>query len=260
MTKALEEEVKRLDEEEASTEGEVKEEVEEQEETSEEEGEDEEEAKSEEQEKKEEQYRERQKAKREEQAKQVVENVEEAENADDPGEMAALKAKVAQFDKVVQNQQFNVRVKQAEKELNGLETEFKAVFTDYDSVVDDALELSKIRLVANGATDGEADDYLRREKVLLADKAASRGKDPVEAVYKEAQQILSVFDTYAEKKGYVKSGKPKTNLQSMREINKPNAMTGGAGRGANAGKTSFSELGQEDLEEIQNTNIWELGK
>ena len=54
----------------------------------------------------------------------------------------------------------------------------------------------------------------------------------MEAVYNEAKEILSIFDKFAEMKGYKKvDGAPKTNLQAIREINKPNAMSGSAGKG-----------------------------
>ena len=273
MTKALEAEIAELDkEEEAATESteEVTEEgteetetpTETEEETVKEAEENQEEPTDDEKQEKQDQYHARQKAKREDQAKrqEEVQTQESLEDEGDPDEMEAMKAQMAQLTHIARRQQYQTNIKQAEKELNGLEVEFKEAFTDYDEVVNDALELTKMRLVADGVPSGEADDYLREKKVLIADEAAARGEDPVEAVYKEGKAIISVFDAYAEKKGYAVNGKPKTNLQTIRELNKPNAMTGGAGRGATAAKTTFDDLGDDDLEEIRNTSIWDVNK
>lgn len=216
--------------------------------------------------KKQEAYRERQRQKQEEKQKQaeLQRRVDAAPKGSDEEKQAKddlqeLKEKVARYDQIVQQQQFETAIQAAEQELAGLEKEFKEAFTDYDDVVNDALELSKMRLMAQeGVSETQAMNYLNREKVLIADKAAAQGKDPVEAVYNEAKQIMSVFDAYAEKKGYKLGGKPKTKLQAMREISKPNAMTGGTGKGAAASKLKFEELGDDDLEEIHETTIGEL--
>jgi len=262
--KALKEEIEKLDleettfaeeveelknKEEAEESGEIKEEPQEEvkEEVKEEPTEEELEKKQ-----KQDAYRERQRAKQEEKKPVAQEEYDKiaAQSVKEPVEtdkLATLEAKVEQYDKVVQQQNFDNAVKQADKELTALEVPFKEAFTDYDDVVADALELTKMRLTGQGVTDGEADDYLRREKVMIADRAAAAGKDPVEAVYKEAKDILGVFDAYAEKKGYTR-GKPKTNMQAMREISKPNAMAGGSGSAAV--KKGYVDLDSEEVGEL----------
>lgn len=210
--------------------------------------------------KKQEAYRERQRQKKEKAAQQTYDDAANKavsttertqEDRDDAAELKEA-AELIRQDRA--ERQFEQSIKAAEKELNSLEPEFKAAFTDYDDVVNDALELTRMRLVADGATEGEAKDYLRREKVLLADRAAAQGKDPVEAVYNEAKSIINVFDAYAEKKGYTKGkAKPKTNLQAMREISKPNAMTGGSN--SKAVKGTFGDM---DLQETDDLSIGQM--
>ncbi len=273
MTKALEDEIKELEAEttEETTEEtgeevtEVVEETEEEAEATEEEATEEvvEEPTEEEAEKlkKQEAYRERRKAKKDEEDRQAdLTTQAEAAVVAPPTEtddLTAIKEELLIARQERAGRQFEENIKTAEKELTQLETPFKEAFTDYDEVVKDALELTRLRMVKQGYTDGEAADYLRREKVLLADRAAAEGKDPVEAVYKEAKDILGVFDEYAESKGYIMTkGKPKTNLQAMREINKPNAMSGGAGRGATATKTGFDDM--DDLDEIGEVTIGQM--
>lgn len=141
-------------------------------------------------------------------------------------------------------------IKAAESELVALEAEFKEAFPDYEDKVNQALEITKVRLIESGMSETEADKYLKREKVLLADAAAAAGKDPVEAVYNEAKSILNVFEKYAEKAGYIKPEKKKTNLQALREASKPNAMSGGAGRGAAAAKKTMDDMQLEELDDI----------
>lgn len=212
--------------------------------------------------KKQEAYRERQKQKQDEQRRRQEELQKKSEDTtqnftkSEEKELEDLKRDMHQ---IIQQQRIEQAIKSAERELEELEGDFREAFTDYDEKVNNALELTKLNLKKNGMTDSQADDYLRREKVLIADRAAAQGKDPVEAVYQEAQKVLSVFDEYAEMRGYkLSDDKPKTNLQKMREINKPNPMTGGTGRGATAAKTEFDDLGDDDLETIQNTRIWDV--
>lgn len=216
--------------------------------------------------KKQEAYRERRKAKQEETQKRQEGLQEQADVATSSAKQTQEEAFTDEFKEEValvreerKIRQFEQSVKRAEKELETLEVPFKEAFTDYDDVVKDALDLTKLRLLNQGASESEADDYLRREKVLVADRAAARGEDPVEAVYNEAKDIIGVFDAFAEKRGYVlKDGKRKTNLQAMREISKPNAMSGGAGKGANAATTDFSDM--DDLEEIGQVTLGQMLK
>lgn len=212
---------------------------------------------------KQEAYRQRQKEKQEE-VRRRKEELERKSASDDDldedeeDELAQIKKDLQQFKQIAYQQQYQQAVKQAERELETLEKDFKEAFNDYDDVVKQALDLTKARLVGQGMSESEADDYLRREKVMIADRAAAAGKDPVEAVYNEAKGIVSWLDEYVQSQGYVKQdgGKKKTNLQKMRELSKPNAMNGG--RGAAAAKREFDDLGDDDLDEIKNTTIWDV--
>ena len=207
-------------------------------------------------------YKERQRKKEEAEAKatkaqhQPQDNSTPSENKDDVDQ---LRKDLEPLFKVAQKQQFDTQVKQAQKELEVLEQPFREAFDDYDSYVSEAIELSKFRLMEKGYSEADALNYLETEKVLLADRAASQGLDPVEAVYNEAKEIVGVFDKYAEMKGYVKKGRPKTNLEAAREIAKPNALNSGAGRDAKAVKTDFDDLDDSDLEEIQSATLGDLG-
>lgn len=206
--------------------------------------------------KKQEAYRERQRKKAEEKKQQLQaydNQVQESVNNIDEDEQKAAIEFVKSFR---QQQEFVIKLNQAEKELQTLENDFKEAFTDYDDVVNDALEFSRLRLVDQGMTESQANEALRREKILIADRAAAQGIDPVEAVYNEAKSIMKVIDRYVEKKGLKKDERPKTNLQAIREINKPNAMTGGKGRGATVRSTSFDDL--ENLEDIDAVPLGEL--
>lgn len=187
---------------------------------------------------------------RQEQIRQEAQDV-----VDEQAELRKLVEEMRQFK---QQQQFQANLMQAEKELQAYEKEFKEVYSDYDEKVSRAIEFSKLRLMADGMPEAQAEELLRREKVLLADKAAAMGEDPVQAVYDEANKILGWLDMYAEKAGYVKPSKPKTNLQALREASKPNAMSSGTGRGAAAVTRTFDDLGDDDLEEIHNTTIWDV--
>lgn len=162
-------------------------------------------------------------------------------------DIEALKAQMAQYDRVVKQQQYKDSVRAAERELSGLETEFKEAFPDYQDKVDSALEFSKMNLVSQGYTELQASEYLQEQKVLIADKAAAEGKDPVEAVYQEANNILGVVENFAEKMGYKKESK-KTNLQARREMSKPNAMTGGSSM--SSPKLSYDEMEAEDIDNL----------
>lgn len=206
--------------------------------------------------KKQEAYRERQRKKAEEKKQQLQaydNQVQESVNSIDEDEQKAAIEFVKNFR---QQQEFVIKLNQAEKELQTLENDFKEAFTDYDDVVSDALEFSRLRLVDQGMTESQANEALRREKILIADRAAAQGVDPVEAVYNEAKSIMKVIDRYVEKKGLKKDERPKTNLQAIREINKPNAMTGGKGRGATVRSTSFDDL--ENFEDIDAVPLGEL--
>jgi len=262
MTKALEKEIEEFDNEEAEVEQEAEANTEEtteedkpEDEPESDETESEEETTEDEIAKKQEAYRERQKKRQEDQAKrqddlqtQASAAVVEEINND---EISEIKEELAIARQERQIRQYEQSIKQAGKELEALETPFKEAFTDYDDVVSEALELSKLRMMKQGVSENEANAYLDREKVLLADRAASQGKDPVEAVYQEAKDIVGLFEDYAERKGYVrKDGKPKTNLQAMREMSKPNAMSGGAGKGATATKKEYDDLDLEQTKEV----------
>lgn len=206
--------------------------------------------------KKQEAYRERQRKKAQEKKQQLEaydERVQESVNNIEEDEQKAAIEFVKSFR---QQQEFVIKLNKAEKELQNLENDFKEAFTDYDDVVNDALEFSRLRLVDQGMTESQADEALRREKILIADRAAAQGEDPVEAVYNEAKSIMSLIERYVEKKGLKKDERPKTNLQAIREINKPNAMTGGKGRGATVRSTSFDDL--EKLEDIDAVPLGEL--
>lgn len=154
---------------------------------------------------------------------------------------------------LARQQKLSQAIGAAEKELIELEKPFKEAFSDYEDKVNQALSLTKKRLMSQGMTETEADSYLRREKVLLADRAAAQGHDPVEAVYKEAQAIVSTFEAFAEENGYVKVDGKKTKMQAVREMSKPNAMAGGSN--ASAVKRTVDDLGDEDLDEIKSMSL-----
>jgi len=140
--------------------------------------------------------------------------------------------------------------------LKPMEDEFKEAFTDYDDVVEKALGFTKKNLIKRGMTERQASDHLRREKLVIANKAHMLGQDPVEAIYNEAKNIVDVLDSYAVELGYTKA-KPKTNLQAAKEMSKPNAMTGG--KGSAAAKKTFSELDDDDMDEISNMTLSDMG-
>lgn len=189
-------------------------------------------------------YKKRQEERRK-QSEQQATYEKKAEQATDDADKQAI-----EYVKQLQKQQvFERQIKQAEVELTQLEGEFKVAYPDYDDKVNQAIKLTKYRLVNEGMSEAEAEQVLKREKVLLADRAAAQGKDPVEAVYKEAQVILSAFEKFAEESGYTK-GKKKTNLQALREASRPNAMSGGAGKGATAARKTFDDMEGEEIDEV----------
>lgn len=171
---------------------------------------------------------------------------EQATTAIDDSDKQAI-----EFIKNFQKQQaFEQNIKGAEAELVKLEGEFKVAYPDYEDKVNQAIKLTKTRLVNDGMSELEAEQQLKREKVLLADRAAARGEDPVEAVYNEAKSILSIFEQFAEEMGYKKEKKKKTNLQALREASKPNAMSGGAGKGATAARKTFEDLEGGEVDDL----------
>ena len=170
-----------------------------------------EEVSDEEAERKRQEYHERVKARQ--QKREQVQEAAEIPKAEQPTEEDENKRLLEELKREKQQRDLELRIQQAGNELKVLEDDFKTAYTDYDDVVNDALELSKIRLMSQGMSEGNAISTLEREKILLADSAASENLDPVEAVYNEAKEILSVFDKFAEMKGYKKvDGAPKTNL------------------------------------------------
>ena len=194
-------------------------------------------------------YRERQRQKREKAGQQKAE-APQAVAPEAKSEDEALKAELELIRQERQARQMQSMYAQAEKELEVLEDDFREAFTDYDDVVNGALEFAKMDLVNKGLSEREANEHLSLEKIKIADMAAAQGKDPVEAVYNEAKNVLTVIDAYAEKMGYVKPEKPKTNLQAAREMSKPNAMTGGTGKGATAARQNFEDMDASEVGEL----------
>jgi UDP-N-acetyl-D-mannosaminouronate:lipid I N-acetyl-D-mannosaminouronosyltransferase len=205
-------------------------------------------------------YKERQRKKREELEARQKELSQQADiaqsNSKQEDEVNKMLAEVLAFKKT---QEQEVMIKQAERELQSYEKEYTEAFPDYEDSVKKAIELTKLRLVAEGMDEADAIQYLNREKVLLADRAVAAGLDPVEAIHKEAKTILSTFEQFAELNGYVKAEskeKPKTNLQALREASKPNAMTGG--KPASAVKHNFDE--EDDMDVIKGATLSDLMK
>lgn len=216
-------------------------------------------------ERKREAYRERQRKRKEKEGAEAklyeaqrAAQMNPSPSAEDNDEIAQLKRQVAALQPAIQEQQFNQALFRAEQELNAYEKEYREVQPDYDDIVTRAINLTKARLVASGQSESAADAYLRREKVLLADRAAAQGDDPVEAVYNEAKAINDWFESQAEAMGFVRKddGKKKTNLAALREASKPSAATGQSGKGARAKVSSFDE--NQDLNDIHNTTLGEL--
>ena len=204
-------------------------------------------------------YRKRQAQKKEESKRKSEEADAQAEKQklqaqinkeSDVDEAEELRQKLKQVDQIIHEKRVSEFVLRAENELNELEKEFKIAFTDYDDALESALAITKDRMVTGGMSPRQADEALRLEKIKIADAAAARGEDPVEAVYKEANAINSWFDGFAEKRGYTKTAKAKpaslTQKAAMREASKPNAISNGSG--ASAAKHSFDEM--DDISNI----------
>lgn len=203
-------------------------------------------------------YRERQKQKKEDAEKRAAEAkaAQDAEaerqellkqqaKAGEVSEQDAIKQKLAVVDQIIQKERVNAWINNAEEELTALEDEFKVAFSDYDDLVTTALDITLDRMVSGGMSKKQAQEALRLEKLKIADAAAARGLDPVEAVYNEAKAINTWFETYAEKLGYTKSatspkGKSMTQKAALREASKPNAVNGG--KNASALKLSYDEM------------------
>lgn len=174
-------------------------------------------------------------------------------------EFAEMKAQMQQVQGLLQDQQYQNSLKAAGQEFKVLENDFKEAFDDYDDQVKMASELVKTRLMDSGLSEADALAQIEEKKLILAANAHAQGIDPVEAVYSEVKQINSSFEKFAEMNGYTKSTKPKTNMQALREINKPNAMSAGTGRDTAAVKTEFEEMDDSDMAEIEATTLGELG-
>lgn len=185
-------------------------------------------------------------------AKQSLPQQQEVKQEDSPED--ELKSLVEELRRYKKQQEFEQNIKLAERELNMYEEEFRKEITDYDEKVNDAIELTKIRLVKSGVSEKDAEEYVRREKILLADKAVAAGLDPVEAIYNEANLILSVYEEFAAKKG-VKKAPAKTNLQALREASKPNALSSSSGRPTKAVQTTFDDM---DLDDVHNLSIGDM--
>lgn len=136
-----------------------------------------------------------------------------------------------------------------------MEKDFSENISDYTKTKEQAIEILKEQYIMNGMSEVEAMSQIEVDMLLKANKAYMSNLDPVEEVYKEAKKINDFIDHIASKRGYVKEPnfKPKTNMQALREASKPNAMTGGLGRGGRAVKTSFDEM--DDLESIQQATL-----
>jgi hypothetical protein len=210
-----------------------------------------------------EKYRERQRTKKEEAERKAKEAqdaqdakvkreaiLREQAEAETTTEQDALQKKLAQVDQIIQRDRINTWLSNAETELEALEGEFKVAFTDYDDLVSTAMDITLDRMVSGGMSKKQAQEALRIEKLKIADAAAAKGLDPVEAVYKEAKAINTWFETYAQKLGYQKTGtkanqeKSITQKAALREASKPSAMTGG--KNAGALKLSFDEMDNVD--------------
>ncbi|QDP62953.1 MAG: hypothetical protein Unbinned5081contig1002_58 [Prokaryotic dsDNA virus sp.] len=145
-------------------------------------------------------------------------------------------------------------IKSAKRELSSLEKEFTEAYPDYTKKLDTAIEFTKMNLMKKGFSEAEALEQIEYEKVMLADAAVRNGKDPVEAVYEEANNIASIIEEFAQRSGYVKPDN-KTTLQKKRELAKPNAMTGG--RGTRAVQKGLMD---DDNDELDNMTLGDMIK
>lgn len=157
--------------------------------------------------------------------------------------------------KILVQQMKMQKVLEADKKaFNQMEGEFKQHITDYDDVVNSAMEATKMRLMSQGMSEVEASNAIEYEKIVLANNAYRSGKDPVEAVYNEAKGINDWIDKLAETRGYKRTQDTKTKMQALREAAKPNAMTGG--KGTTAVSKTFDE--EDDLDTINRVTLAEL--
>lgn len=184
--------------------------------------------------------------KQEEQKSQQQNYEKAAEKAVDNADKEAL-----EFVKQLRQQQEMAQLYEGDKKaLKGYEEEFAKAYPDYNDKKNTAFEILIEKQVALGKTEEQARSELEYEMILLANQAAVKGLDPVEEIYKEANSIINAMDKYAEKMGYIKPSKKKTNLQALREASKPNAMSGGAGKGATAARKTFDDLEGEEVDEL----------
>lgn len=151
------------------------------------------------------------------------------------------------LENVAAKMEYDNRFNAAKRELSVYEKEFKEAYPDYTDKVDDAVDFLKMNLMNQGMTEGDALAEIERQKVMTANQAVVEGRDPVEAIYKEAQNINTVIDQIAEKRGYVKQGKA-ADLKSARKINKPNAIS--SGKGASAVKTELKDDDNFDINDM----------
>lgn len=152
-------------------------------------------------------------------------------------------------DRQIRALQLEQGIQAGKRELEGYEKEYIEIFPEYKNDVEMALDFTKLRLVNSGMSEQEAQKQVEREKVLLADRAVAQGRDPVEAIHDEAKQIVKTFEAFSEQIGYTKNA-AKTNLQAIREAAKPNAMSGGAGKGSSAVKRGFDDLEHDELDNL----------
>lgn len=179
--------------------------------------------------------------------KQEETSTRKVENPVAPDELEALK-------QVARQMQGHQMYQNAKKELATLENDFSEVYTDYKDVVDRALAFTKQTLVSQGLSEAEAEAEAEKQKVIIADRAAASGHDPVEVVYKKAQSMNKAFELYAEKMGYKKVEK-ETNLDKVRKITNPTAVNAGG----SSGKGSQKSL-RDDAKAIVGMTIGELLK
>lgn len=197
-------------------------------------------------------YRERQEKRKrdeEERAKRELEYQERIRAQADKKQEADENAYLKQVAIKMQQQEM---VKAAKRELSVMEKEFVEAYPDYREKVDDAIEFTKQTMMKKGMSEAEALETLEYEKVMLADNAVRLGKDPVEAVYREAQVINEVIDEFAAKKGYVRPDN-KTSLQKVREIAKPSPIGGGTGT-----RAVHKGLMDEDNDDLDNMTLEQM--
>jgi phage protein D len=142
----------------------------------------------------------------------------------------------------------------AKREYATLEKDFVEAYPDYTDKVNVAVEFAKNNLMKQGFSEAQALERIENEKIMVADAAVRAGKDPVEAVYQEANNIEALIHETASKLGYVKQDK-KTNLQKKRELSKPNAMQGGRGT-----RAVHKGLMDDDNDELDNMSLGDMLK